>query len=447
MPILRSIDPATDAILGEHETFDDARVAKAVVACRQAQAAWALRTVAERVKPLTELARLLRDEADDNGRLMAREMGKIVAQGRAESEKCALACDYYAEHAERFLADEMIDSDASRSLVAWRPLGIVLAVMPWNFPFWQVLRAAVPTLVAGNGVLLKHASNVTGCALAIESLFRRAGFPEGIFATLLVTHAQVESLIAGPDVSAVTLTGSTDAGRRVGAAAGRALKKMVLELGGSDPFIVLADADVEAAARVGAASRLINAGQSCIAAKRFIVVESVAQDFADLLCEEMAKVVVGSPLDENVTMGPLARRDLRDDLHAQVERSVAAGAVRMLGGERPDGVGAFYPPTVLAHVAPGQPAFDEEMFGPVAGIVVARDEARALEPANASEFGLGAAVFTGDLERGERLARERIEAGACFVNGLVKSDPRLPFGGVKASGHGRELGLLGLREF
>lgn len=447
MPTLRSIDPATDELVAEYSTFDDARLASDVAACRSAQRAWARLSVAERVAPLSELARLLRAEASEHAHLMAREMGKILAQGRAEAEKCALACDYYREHAEAFLADEPVASDASESFIAYRPLGVILAVMPWNFPYWQVLRFAVPTLAAGNGALLKHASGVSGCALALESLFERAGFPPGLFRSVLITHAQVDALIGEPDIAAVTITGSTAAGRLVAAAAGRAVKKTVLELGGSDAFIVLADADIESAARAAAASRLINAGQSCIAAKRFIVVQDVAQTFADCVAEEMSSVRVGSPLDPHVTMGPLARRDLRDQLHDQVERSVAAGAIRLLGGQSPDGPGAFYPATLLGGVVPGNPAFEEELFGPVASLIVARHEEHAIALANGSEFGLGAAIFTADEARGAVIARDRLEAGACFVNGLVKSDPRLPFGGVKASGHGRELGLPGIREF
>jgi succinate-semialdehyde dehydrogenase/glutarate-semialdehyde dehydrogenase len=385
--------------------------------------------------------------AGEHATLMAREMGKPVSQGRSEAEKCATACDFYAEHAESMLADVPVDSDASKSFVACRPLGLVLAVMPWNFPYWQVIRFAAPTLAAGNGALLKHASNVTGCSLALDDLFERAGFPHGLFRSLLATHDQAEALIGSRAVAAVTLTGSTAAGRTIAARAGREVKKVVLELGGSDAFVVLADADLESAARCAAASRLVNGGQSCIAAKRFIVVESVAARFTELFVERMRAVKVGPAIDESTEVGPMARLDLREQLHDQVLRSVAQGAVLLLGGEPAPGPGAFYPPTVLGSVREGTVTFEEEVFGPVASVVSARDEADAIRLANASEFGLGAAVFTSDEERGGRIARDELDAGACFVNGLVKSDPRLPFGGVKSSGHGRELGEHGIREF
>ncbi len=374
-------------------------------------------------------------------------MGKPLAQGRGEAEKCASACDYFAEHAARFLAPDPIETDARKSYVAFAPLGVVLAVMPWNFPFWQVFRFAAPALMAGNGCLLKHASNVTGCALAIEELLRDAGFPEDLFQALLLRGGAVEQALARPEVRAVTLTGSAEAGRSIAAAAGKLLKKSVLELGGSDPYIILDDADLDHAAETCAASRLINSGQSCIAAKRFIVVGAVRQAFAERFVERMRARRAGNPMDEGVDLGPLARRDLRERLHAQVAESVRRGAKVLLGGEIPPGPGAFYPATVLDNVGPGMPAYDEETFGPVAAVIAARDEADAIRIANDSSFGLGAAVFTRDSERGERLAREAIEAGSCFVNSLVRSDPRLPFGGVKESGYGRELSAYGIREF
>jgi succinate-semialdehyde dehydrogenase/glutarate-semialdehyde dehydrogenase len=396
---------------------------------------------------LRRAAALLREEKDALARLMALEMGKPVAQGRAEAEKCATTCDYYAEHAKRLLAPEPAPTEARSSYVAFEPLGPVLAVMPWNFPLWQVFRFAAPALMAGNVGLLKHASNVTGCALAIEQLLREAGLPRAAFRALVVPSSRVQGLIEAPQVVAVTLTGSTPAGRSVAAKAGACLKRTVLELGGSDPYVVLEDADLDDAAETCAASRLINAGQSCIAAKRFVVVEPVLQAFEERLVERMRARTMGDPLDEKTAVGPQARHDLREELQRQVEASVAKGARVRLGCAVPEGPGAFYPPSVLAGVTPGMPAFDEELFGPVAAVVAAKDERDAIRLANQTVFGLGAAVFTRDVERGERIAREQLEAGSCFVNASVRSDPRLPFGGVRESGYGRELSAFGIREF
>lgn len=401
----------------------------------------------ERSRVLREAGTILRARREELARTMALEMGKPLAQGVSEAEKCAWVCEFYAERGADFLADETVEMEAARSFVSYRPLGVILAVMPWNFPLWQVFRAAAPALMAGNAMLLKHASNVQLCAAAIESVWREAGLPEGLVANLPIVSELAGELIEHRLVRAVTLTGSVAAGRAVAERAGRALKKTVLELGGSDPYVVLADADVAAAAETCARSRLINSGQSCIAAKRFIVAEAVAEEFEDRLVERMRGETMGDPLAEGVTVGPQARGDLRDELHEQVERSLAAGAWLLLGGEVPEGPGAFYPPTVLGGVRPGMAAFDEETFGPVAAVIRARDDEEALVLANESRFGLGAAVFTRDVERGTRIARDRLEAGACFVNALVKSDPRLPFGGIKESGYGRELGLWGIREF
>jgi succinate-semialdehyde dehydrogenase/glutarate-semialdehyde dehydrogenase len=378
---------------------------------------------------------------------MAREMGKPVKDGRSEAEKCAWVCDYYAGHAESFLQPEMIETDASRSFVTFQPLGVVLAVMPWNFPFWQVFRFAAPALMAGNVGVLKHASNVVGCALAIEDVFRQAGFPENVFRSLLAGSSQVDDIIEHPLIKAVTLTGSTAAGQAVGRKAGSLIKKSVLELGGSDPYLVLEDADPETAAATCVASRLINSGQSCIAAKRFVVVGKLREPFERAFVERMQAARMGNPLQEDTEVGPQARHDLRDDLHRQVQHSIERGAECLLGGEIPMGEGAFYPPTVLTNVRKGMPAYDEEMFGPVAAIIPVKDEAEAIKVANDSVFGLGAAVFTRDVARGERIAAEELEAGCCFVNALVKSDPRLPFGGVKESGYGRELSHYGIKEF
>jgi succinate-semialdehyde dehydrogenase/glutarate-semialdehyde dehydrogenase len=374
-------------------------------------------------------------------------MGKPVAAGRAEAEKCAWVCRYYAEEAEGMLADRDMPTERTKSYLHHEPLGVVLAVMPWNFPLWQVFRFAAPGLMAGNTGLLKHSSNVTGCALAIEEIFTAAGFPTGVFTTLLIGSAKVEHVIANPNVVAVTLTGSEPAGRAVAAKAGSLLKKSVLELGGSDPYVVLADADVEAAATTCASSRLINGGQSCIAAKRFVVEEPLVEEFTRLMVEKMSAVRMGDPLDEATQLGPQARHDLRDELHGQVKRTIEAGAGLALGGEVPKGPGAFYPPTVLTGVAKGMAAYSEETFGPAAAIITAADADQAIDIANDTDFGLGAAIFSRDVEKAEHLAATKLEAGCCFVNALVASDPRLPFGGIRHSGYGRELSDLGIREF
>lgn len=443
---LRSVNPADGSPVREYAETPPGAVASALAASARAFEGWRRAAFAERAAALRRAAALLRERRGELARLMALEMGKPVAQGRAEAEKCAWACDHYAEHAERLLAPEVVTTEASKSYVAFEPLGPVLAVMPWNFPLWQVFRFAAPALMAGNVGLLKHASNVSGCALAIEEILHGAGVPRDAFRSLLLGSSRVASLIEAPEVVAVTLTGSTPAGRAVAAKAGACLKKTVLELGGSDPYVILEDADLEKAAETCAAARLLNGGQSCIAAKRFVVVEPVRRRFEELLVERVRARRVGDPLDEDVDVGPLARRDLRDELHRQVEASVARGARVLLGCAVPGGPGAFYPPSVLAGVAPGMPAFDEELFGPVAAVVAARDEEDAIRLANHTAFGLGAAVFTRDLERGERIARHELQAGSCFVNAFVKSDPRLPFGGIRESGYGRELGAFGIRE-
>jgi succinate-semialdehyde dehydrogenase/glutarate-semialdehyde dehydrogenase len=375
------------------------------------------------------------------------EMGKPVTQGAAEVEKCASACEYFAAQATAFLAPIHVSTEWAVSRVHFVPLGTILAVMPWNFPLWQVVRCAAPALMAGNTVVLKHASNVTGCALAMGEIFAAAGLPRGVFSVLVINSKRVKAVLEDHRIQAVALTGSTEAGQSIAAKAGAALKKTVLELGGSDPYVVLEDADLERAARVCAEARLINSGQSCIAAKRFIVVRAVRDAFLARFQSHLAAARMGDPMDPQTTLGPLARSDLRDLLHAQTRESVDAGARLLLGGETPPGRGWFYPATLLADVRPGMRAFDEETFGPVAALVTAHDEAEAISLANKSSFGLGAAVFTRDVERGARIAAEELEAGACFVNVFVRSDARLPFGGVKASGYGRELGEFGIREF
>jgi succinate-semialdehyde dehydrogenase/glutarate-semialdehyde dehydrogenase len=444
---LRSINPATDELLHEYAEASSSEVTQVLAESARAFNDWRESRFADRAVSMKRAGALLRERAADLARLMALEMGKPLAQGRSEAEKCAWVCDYYADHAERFLSREPIETDASRSFVAFQPLGAVLAVMPWNFPLWQVFRFAAPALMAGNVGLLKHSSNVSGSALAIEEILQAAGFPKEVFRTLLVGSDRVASLIEAVEVKAVTLTGSTPAGRAVASKAGSVLKKTVLELGGSDPYLILEDADLELAAETCVASRLINGGQSCIAAKRFIVVEPARRRFEELFVEAMRKKKMGDPLQDGVDLGPQARRDLRDDLHGQVTASVERGARLLLGGTVPEGRGAYYPPTVLTDVRKGTPAYDDELFGPVAAIIPVRDETEAVRVANDSVFGLGAAVFTRDLARGERLAAEAIEAGCCFVNAFVKSDPRLPFGGIKESGYGRELSSFGIREF
>jgi succinate-semialdehyde dehydrogenase/glutarate-semialdehyde dehydrogenase len=405
-----------------------------------------VRPVGERAALLRKAAGVLRKHLDEYAEIITREMGKPIREASAEVEKCAWACEYYADEGPGFVADELIESDAGRSLLAWQPLGTVLAVMPWNFPFWQVFRFAAPALVAGNTGLLKHASNVPLCALAIESVFREAGFPEGVFRTLMIPSGQVAGVINDRRVHAVTLTGSEPAGRQVAAEAGARLKKSLLELGGSDPFIVLEDADLDLAVENAVASRFLNAGQSCIAAKRLILVEAIADAFMQRFRVAVEALVVGDPMDEATQIGPLARFDLRDDLHQQVMDSMSAGAVAVTGCSPEGGAGAWYQPSILDHVKPGMRAYREELFGPVAIVIRARDEADAVRIANDSDFGLGGSVWTTDSERGERVARQ-LECGCAFVNGMVKSDPRLPFGGVKHSGYGRELSSLGLREF
>jgi succinate-semialdehyde dehydrogenase/glutarate-semialdehyde dehydrogenase len=441
------VNPATGETIKTYKEMTPEQVQDVLEKADAAYRGWRTTNFSARTELMKRAGQVLKDGADDYAELMAQEMGKPVKDGRAEANKCAWVCDYYAENAERMLQNEMIEADASRSFVTFKPIGIVLAVMPWNFPFWQVMRFAAPALMAGNAAVLKHASNVPGSALAIEEIFRKAGFPENIFRTLLVGSKQVDSVIENPLVKAVTLTGSTPAGRAVARKAGEMLKKAVLELGGSDPYVILADADLEKAVTTCVTSRLINAGQSCISAKRFVVIESLRERFEELFVEQMRAVKMGDPMKEEVTIGPQARHDLRDELHNQVVKSIDKGARCLLGGKIPEGKGAFYPPTVLTDVKKGMPAYDEELFGPVAAIITVRDEEDAIRVANDSVFGLGAAVFTTDLEKGERIAINELEAGSCFVNAFVKSDPRLPFGGVKESGYGRELSHYGIKEF
>ncbi|HEX3129674.1 MAG TPA: NAD-dependent succinate-semialdehyde dehydrogenase [Thermoanaerobaculia bacterium] len=443
---MKAINPATGELIREYPDHDESEAAARLERAERAFASWRKVPFAERARLMTQAGDLLRDRAGDYGRLITEEMGKPLAAAEGEVDKCAWVCEFYAENAERFLSAEPVGTDASRSLVRYDPIGPVLAIMPWNFPFWQVFRFAAPALMAGNVGLLKHAGNVPGTALAIEEVFRDAGFPEGVFTTLLVPSSRVADLIGHPAIKAVTLTGSEKAGMEVAAESGRHLKKTVLELGGSDPFIVLADADPVEAAKQAAKARTINSGQSCIAAKRFIVEEPIADRFEEEMVKAMEALKVGDPLDRGTDVGPMAREDLLGDLDDQVRRSVEAGAELRTGGHRVDGKGWFYEPTLLSGVKPGMPAFDEETFGPVAAVIRARDTAEAVELANRSRYGLGASLWTSDPARAEALAAE-IEAGSVFVNGIVKSDPRLPFGGIKSSGYGRELSDVGIREF
>lgn len=446
-PSFTVVNPTTGEQGKTYDGLTDEAVRRRIEDVHAVWKDWSRTAPALRAEPLVRAARILKDRADPYAALMATEMGKPLAEGRSEIEKCAWVCEYFAEHAEAFLAPQEIETDARRSWIAHRPLGVVLAVMPWNFPFWQVFRFLAPAVMAGNAGVLKHASNVPGCALAIEDVVREAGFPENLFRTLLVESSQVDAILENPRIAAATLTGSTPAGRAVAGKAGAMLKKTVLELGGSDPYLILEDADLDEAAEACAKSRLINSGQSCIAAKRFLVVDSVYDDFLERFVARVRARVVGDPFEEGTDVGPQARVDLRDDLDDQVRRSIGAGARVVLGGEVPDRPGAFYPPTVLVDVSAESPAYREELFGPVAAVIRVADEGEAIRVANDTVFGLGAAVFTRDVRRGTRIAEEELDAGCCFVNAFVKSDPRLPFGGIKESGYGRELSALGIREF
>ena len=444
---IQTVNPATGQ---PGKSYDEISLNDALAAAEAAHEAflkWRRTSFAERSTIIHKAADILRARKDEFARLMTEEMGKTVTDGLAEVEKCAFHCDWFADNAEKYLAREPVEFDGEEAFVAYNPLGIVLAIMPWNFPFWQVIRAAAPALMAGNGMLLKHASNVPGCALAIEEVLHQAGVLRDLFRTLLLPTRDVEALIKDDNVAAVTLTGSVAAGKAVAAEAGSVLKKCVLELGGSDAYVVLEDADVEAAATLAATARMVNGGQSCIAGKRFIVVRPILERFERALVDEMGGYEMADPAKAGTKLGPMVSVKARDGIHAQVTKSIDKGARLVLGGRVPDRPGAWYPATVLTDVRPGQPAHDEEVFGPVAAIIAADDEADAIRIANASEFGLGSGVLTADLDRGRRIAAEELEAGMSFVNENVRSDPRAPFGGVKHSGYGRECGVFGIREF
>ena len=443
---IQTINPTTEEVLEAFELYSQEQIDTALQEAHHAFLGWRRTTFAERSPYLHNAARLLREQKAQLARIAVLEMGKTITEAEAEVEKCAWVCDYFAENAVSILADEKIASSATESYVAFRPLGVVLAVMPWNFPYWQVFRFAAPALMAGNTAVLKHASNVSRVALEIERIFQEAGLPQGAFRTVLVPGAEAASLIADPRIAAVTLTGSELAGVEVAGASGRALKKTVLELGGSDAFIVLEDADLDQAAQVAVSARFQNNGQSCVAAKRFIVVEAVAEEFERKFAANAAKLKVGDPLERGTQIGPLARKDLCESLDQQVQQSVEQGAKVLLGGKRREGKGYFYEPTVLSHVTPTMPVFREETFGPVAAVIRARDPEHALALANDSLFGLSSNLWTRNIELARQLAA-RIEAGGVFINGMTASDPRLPFGGVKLSGYGRELSAFGIREF
>ena len=442
----KSVNPANGELLAEIAAFTPGELEAALQQSAQAAPHWRRLALVERCKRVQQLAVVVRERAGVLARTMTLEMGKPILEARAEIEKCAWVCEFYATEAAAFLADEEIASDAGRSLVVYEPLGTVLAVMPWNFPFWQVFRFAVPALIAGNTGLLKHASNVPQCALAIEAVFADAGFPAGVFHALMIPSSQVAGVIQDPRVHAVTLTGSEPAGRQVAATAGAQVKKSLLELGGSDAFIVLEDADLELAVEQALLSRFMNTGQSCIAAKRFIVVDAIAEIFIERFKTAVEALPVGDPLDAATRLGPMARFDLRDELHQQVVDSISQGAVVVTGCSPEGGDGAWYQASILDHIKPGVRAYSEELFGPVASIIRVADEDAAVRVANDTDFGLGGSVWTQDTVRGERIARQ-LQCGCAFVNGLVKSDPRLPFGGIKNSGYGRELSRLGIHEF
>ncbi len=444
--MIETIDPATGQTLERFALMNaDAIEAKIALAARAA-AQWRRTTFDERAELLRSVAARIRTDRDALAAVAVREMGKPIVQARAEVEKCAVALEYFAEHGGSMLASQAAPSSAARSYVAFRPLGVLLAIMPWNFPFWQVIRAAAPALMAGNTMLLKHAANTTRCALELERVFDDAGAPPGVFGALVARGEGIGSIVGDPRIAAVTLTGSERAGVSVARAAGEALKKCVLELGGSDPFVVFSDADLASAAKTAVTARFQNNGESCIAAKRFIVESQVYDDFLRRFVELTAAQVVGNPMDERVNVGPCAREDLRDGIHDQVQTTLARGARLALGGKALDGPGFFYEPTIVADVTPGMRMFDEEVFGPAAAVVRAEGRERAIELANASSFGLGSSLWTRDVAAAETIAAG-VEAGAVFINGMVASDPRLPFGGVKKSGYGRELSAFGIHEF
>ena len=444
---LISINPANNKKLNSYQEISKDSINQIIDSSFNAFLEWRNKSFSYRAKKMRHLAELLKKKKELLGLLMTKEMGKPIKQSIAEAEKCAWVCEYYADNAEKFLSQKEIPTGSTKSFISFQPIGIVLAIMPWNFPFWQVFRFASPALMAGNVGILKHAANVQGCAIEIEKLFLEAGFPKFAFSNLVIGSKKVSNVIKNSKISAVTLTGSTPAGKSVASLAGSLLKKTVLELGGNDPYVILEDADLDNAVKSCIAGRMLNAGQSCIAAKRFIVVQSSLKEFIDKVHNEIKKMKMGDPINPDINIGPMVNNIARDELHQQVLISIEKGAKLLFGGKIPQLDGAFYPPTLLVDVEPGMPAFDDELFGPVAVVISAKDQSHAIELANKTNFGLGAAIFTRDLDKGENIATKELEAGSCFVNDFVKSDPRLPFGGIKESGYGRELSEFGIQEF
>lgn len=444
---MKTINPATGEIIKEYSEMSFSEVSGIIQKANTAQKQWKKNSYTERSAFLNKIAQLLKDRKEELGELMSEEMGKPLAESKGEIEKCAWVCEYYADNAEEFLKDDPVETDASKSYVTFNPLGTVLSIMPWNFPFWQLFRFAAPALMAGNAIILSHSENVTGCALEIEELIHDSGISTDLFRTILVENDNMKAVIQHEGIAAVTLTGSTRAGKIVASQAGEALKKTVLELGGSDPSIIFEDADIKQAAESCVNSRLLNSGQSCIAAKRFVIVEKIYDEFVSAFKELAKSKTVGDPFEKGSDLGPMAREDLRDGLHEQVQKSIDKGAKVALGGKKPNSAGAYYPVTILENVTKGMPAYDEELFGPVASMIKVKDEEEAIMVANDSLYGLGASIYSKNIDRAEKIASEQLEAGCCFVNEFVKSDPRLPFGGIKQSGYGRELGLYGIHEF
>jgi len=443
---IETINPATGKVIKTYTEMSDIEVNNIIDSTHAAFQTWREFDIAKRSTYMHNIANILRQRKHEYASLMAQEMGKPLKQGETEIDKCALVCDHYAEKTTEYLQPRMIPTEMQKSYVTYQPLGIIFAIMPWNFPFWQVFRFAAPTLMAGNAALLKHAPISTGTALAIESLFHESGFVDNLFRTLIISNDGASKVITHEKIAAVTLTGSTQAGKIVGAEAAKVLKKSVLELGGCDPYIILEDADLELTAEECTTSRMLNSGQSCIAAKRLIVVECIQDKFLELLKEKIKKYKIGNPLDDKINCGPLARKDIRDKVHEQVQKSIQKGAELITGGEVPHQDGFYYPPTILKDIKKGMPAYDDEIFGPVIAIIIANDEAEAINIANDTSYGLGAGIFTKNIERGERIA-EKIQAGSCAINTFVASDPRLPFGGIKNSGYGRELSAEGIHSF
>jgi len=447
MNVIKTHNPFDNSLINEYETFSENKIIETISHSHAAFLDWKYQAISKRAQYVDKAAEVLIKRKDTLAKLITTEMGKPLAQSKAEVEKCSLVCHYYAENCEEFLRNLPIATEMRESFVTFKPLGVILSIMPWNFPLWQVFRFAIPTLCAGNTVILKHASNVSGCSLEIEEIFKQAGFPKDTFRSIIIPSTKIPSIIKSNLIQGVTLTGSTMAGKAVAAIAGESLKKTVLELGGSDPYLILKDADLEHAATACVKSRLLNAGQSCIAAKRFIADSSIYEIFKEKVKDKMKKVKLGDPMAIDTEMGPMARIDLRDNLDIQVQRSIAAGAKCILGGNISDGAGAFYPPTILENVTESVPAYYEELFGPVAVLIKAINEDDAIQIANKTSFGLGAGVFTRNLQHGKDIAENRLDAGTCFINDFVRSDPRIPFGGIKESGHGRELSDFGIKEF